>query len=126
MIRLRPWQQEALGKALRWLVEERADRHFLINAAPGAGKTIAACVIAKALIERSEIDRVIVIAPRSEVVNQWAGDFLSVTSRFMSKVTARDGDIGAMGLDVCATWSAVQGLQDALQTVCRDKRVLII
>ena len=28
-------------------------------------------------IERGEIDRVIVIAPRSEVVNQWAGDFLS-------------------------------------------------
>jgi len=31
MTRLRPWQQEALEKALRWLVEERADRHFLIN-----------------------------------------------------------------------------------------------
>ena len=126
MIRLRPWQKDALEKALRWLVEERADRHFLINAAPGAGKTLAACVIAKALIERGEIDRVIVIAPRSEVVNQWAGDFLSVTGRFMSKVTARDGDIGALGLDVCATWSAVQGLLDALQAVCRDKRVLII
>lgn len=126
MIRLRPWQQEALEKALNWLVVQRTDRHFLINAAPGAGKTISACVIANALIERGEIDRVIVIAPRSEVVNQWAADFLQVTGRFMSKVTARDGDVGALGLDVCATWSAVQGLQDALQAVCRDKRTLII
>lgn len=126
MIRLRPWQQEALAKALRWLVDERVDRHFLINAAPGAGKTISACVIAGALIERNEIDRVIVIAPRSEVVNQWANDFRQVTGRFMSKVTARDGDVGALGLDVCATWSALQGLQDALQAVCRGKRVLII
>lgn len=126
MIRLRPWQKEALEKAIRWLVEERADRHFLINAAPGAGKTIAACVIARALIERGEIDRVVVIAPRSEVVNQWATDFHQVTGRFMSKVTARDGDVGALGLDICATWSAVQGLQDALQAVCRSKRVLVI
>jgi superfamily II DNA or RNA helicase len=67
--RLRPWQVEALNKALHWLLVERQDRHFLINAAPGAGKTIAACAIAQALIDRGEIDRVIVIAPRAEVVN---------------------------------------------------------
>lgn len=126
MIRLRPWQQLALDKALAWLVDDRSDRHFLINAAPGSGKTLGSCAIAQALIERGEIDRVIVIAPRNEVVSQWSDDFLRVTGRFMSKVTARDGDIGALGTDVCATWSAVQGLQDALQAVCRSTRVLLI
>ena len=95
MIRLRPWQQLALDKALAWLVKDRADRHFLINAAPGSGKTLASCAIAQALIECGEIDRVIVIAPRNEVVSQWADDFRRVTGRFMSKVTARDGDNGA-------------------------------
>jgi superfamily II DNA or RNA helicase len=40
--KLRPWQLEALNKALEWLVVDRQDRRFLINAAPGAGKTIAA------------------------------------------------------------------------------------
>lgn len=125
-LKLRPWQAEALAKALKWLVEDRADRHFLINAAPGAGKTLASCAIAQALIERGEIERVVVIAPRAEVVSQWSDDFRRVTNRFMGKVTARDGDIGALGMDVCATWSAVQGLMPELQAVCRGSRVLVI
>ncbi|TVR63755.1 MAG: RNA helicase [Candidatus Competibacteraceae bacterium] len=126
MSKLRPWQQHALVKALHWLLEERQDRGFLINAAPGAGKTRVSCVIARALIERQQIDRVIVIAPRAEVVNQWADDFRQVTGRYMSKVTGRDGDLHGLGLDVCATWAAVQGLQDALQALCRASRVLVI
>lgn len=125
-LKLRPWQYDALAKALKWLVEDRADRHFLINAAPGAGKTLASCAIAQALIERNEIDRIVVIAPRAEVVNQWSDDFRRVTGRFMGKVTARDGDIGALGMDVCATWSAVQGLMPELQAVCHTSRVLVI
>jgi superfamily II DNA or RNA helicase len=125
-IKLRAWQQEALDKALSWLVTERQDRHFLINAAPGAGKTLAACAITQVLFERDEIDRVIVIAPRAEVVNQWSADFQRVTGRYMSKVTGSDGDINQLGVDVCATWSAVQGLEDALQAVCQSSRVLVI
>jgi superfamily II DNA or RNA helicase len=124
--KLRPWQLEALNKALRWLVVDRQDRRFLINAAPGAGKTIATCAIAQELIQRNEIDRVIVIAPRVEVVNQWSDDFRRVTGRFMTKVTGRDQDIEALNLDLCATWAAVQGLLDALQAVCRSARVLVI
>lgn len=126
-LKLRPWQQAALRKALTWLVEERQDRRFLINAAaPGAGKTRVSCAIAQALLAMGEIDRVIVIAPRAEVVQQWADDFRQVTGRYMSKVTARDGDIHSLGLDVCATWAAIQGLQDALQALCRANRVLVI
>lgn len=126
MLKLRPWQQQALEKALHWLTVMREDRHFLINAAPGSGKTIGASVIAQALIEQGKIDRVVVIAPRAEVVNQWSEDFRRVTGRYMAKVTGRDGDIAAMELDVCATWAAVQGLQDAMQAVCRCGRVLVI
>lgn len=104
----------------------RHDRHFLINAAPGAGKTLVSCVIADDLIKEGEIDRVVVIAPRAEVVSQWADDFRWVTGRYMEKVTARDGPIEAMGLDVCATWAAVQGLLPELQAMCRTARVLVI
>lgn len=124
--KLRPWQQDAHHKALTWLVQDRQDRRFLINAAPGAGKTRVSCAIAQTLLALGEIDRVIVIAPRSEVVRQWAEDFRQVTGRHMTQVTARDGDIHHLGLDVCATWAAIQGLQDALQAVCRAARVLVI
>jgi superfamily II DNA or RNA helicase len=123
VMQLRPWQSEALQKCLKWLVEIGKDKHFLINAAPGAGKTIAGCTIAKSLIEMGEIDRVVVIAPRVEVVRQWARDFHSVVGRFMGKVTGGDDKIE---IDVCATWAAVQGLQDAFQAVCQASRVLVV
>lgn len=125
-IKLRDWQNQALQKAVDWLINRAEDKHFLINAAPGAGKTIASCAIAQTLFQMGEIDRVIVIAPRSEVVNQWAEDFRFVTGRHMTKVTAADGDIAALSLDVCATWSAIQGLLPELQAVCRTSKTLVI
>ena len=123
MLALRPWQDQALKKSIKWLVEDAHDRHFLINAAPGSGKTIAASVIAKALIDMGLIDRVIVIAPRVEVVNQWTRDFKTVTGRFMGKIAGSERDIE---YDVAATWAAVEGLQDAFQAVCRSDRVMVI
>ena len=48
--------EEAIAKAQAWLLDKREDRHFLINAAPGAGKTLASCALAKLLIEKGEID----------------------------------------------------------------------
>jgi len=122
---LRPWQQQALDKSLDWLLAQ-GDKHFLINAAPGAGKTIAACAIANALLGRGRIERVVVIAPRSEVVNQWASEFRAVTQRTMLKVTAADGDIGSYDVDVCATWSAIQGLSRELQQICSNQPTLVV
>jgi superfamily II DNA or RNA helicase len=120
---LREWQAQALQKAIHWLVERAEDRHFLINAAPGAGKTIAACEISKRLIEMGLIDRVVVIAPRVEVVRQWAKEFHEVTNRFMGRVTGSEDEFD---IDVCATWAAIEGLKDAFQVVCQTNRVLII
>lgn len=126
MLKLRPWQHEALKKMVDWLVVKRSDRHFLINAAPGAGTTIGASAIAGALVDMGEVDLVIVIAPRSEIVNHWSKDFRRVTGRHTGKVTARDGDIGGLRIDICATRAAVHGLQPELQTVCRASSVLVI
>jgi superfamily II DNA or RNA helicase len=125
-VRLRPWQTQALDKAVDWLVSKRIDKHFLINAAPGAGKTIAACSIANSLLAHNEIDRIVVIAPRSEVVNQWATEFHTVVQRGMVKVTAADGNIGKFDLDICATWAAVQGLSSEFKKICDSSRTLVI
>ena len=69
-IKLRPWQNDCVKKSLKWLIEDREDKHFVINAAPGSGKTITACVIADELLEKDEIDRVVVIAPRKKIASQ--------------------------------------------------------
>jgi len=125
-IMLRAWQSAAVAKALKWLTEIRSDRHFLVNAAPGSGKTICASVIAKRLLEMGEIERVIVIAPRAEVVRQWGDEYRFVTGRHMTKVTGADGDVSDFGLDLCATWSAIESLQDAFQAVCQQHKTLVI
>ena len=98
----------------------------MINAAPGSGKTVAASIIAKSLIEKGKIDRVIVIAPRAEVVRQWGEEFYAVTGRHMSKVTGSDADVEGIGDDLSATWSSVQNLADAFQAVCMSNSVLVI
>lgn len=125
-IQLRPWQTAAISKALTWLVRQRTDRHFLINAAPGSGKTIASCELARVLLELGEIKRVIVIAPRREVVKQWAADYQMVTGRYMSKVTGAAEDIEDLDVDVCATWAAIEGLQAPFQAICKSASTLII
>ena len=99
---LRPWQAACLNKARHWFIENRGET-FVVTAAPGAGKTLAACAIAKSLLQESLIDRVIVIAPRSEVVNQWSTDFDQITGRYMGKVTGRDEELRASNMDLCAT-----------------------
>jgi superfamily II DNA or RNA helicase len=124
-INLRPWQAECSQKAMDWL-QSGADRHFLINAAPGAGKTICASAIARRLFDAGRIDRVIVIAPRKAVVKQWASEFKLVTGRPMLQVTGADEEPEEYGLDLCATWSAIQGSLDGLQAVCRKYRTLVI
>ena len=122
---LRPWQAECLNKSRDWFLNKNGSR-FLINAAPGAGKTIAACTIAKTLIEDGLIDRVVVLAPRSEVVNQWAEDFDLVTDRYMGKVTGCDGNLVKLAMDFCSTWAAVQGLEQQMRNICAQERVMLI
>ena len=125
-IELRNWQFEATEKCLNWFTKTNKNKHFVINAAPGAGKTICASVIAAKLIENGDIDRVIIIAPRAEVVRQWAEEFHFVTQRHMSRITGVDADIESYGVDLCATWSAIANLQDGFQRVCSSSKTLVI
>ena len=121
---LRPWQQAALDKAINWFVNEKKDKKFLINAAPGAGKTIAAITIAQKLFDMNVIERVIVIAPRKTVIDQWKDDFKLITKKEMLVVSS--GDIESYGMDICATWNAIEGLRDGFQKICHDYKTLVI
>jgi superfamily II DNA or RNA helicase len=123
-IKLRPWQDSAINRALKWLVIEKKDKRFLINAAPGAGKTICASVIAKKLIEINEIEKVIVIAPKREVVKQWKEEFRAITNRIMLIETGSNKD--DMGLDLCSTWNSVESNLNLFQTICEKYKTLVV
>ena len=64
---LRAWQRQALAATAGW-----RSGPFLIAAAPGAGKTRPAVVLARELLRRREIDRVAVVCPTAPLTQQWA------------------------------------------------------
>ena len=125
MLVLRPWQTECKNKALAWF--ENGNKTFLMNVAPGGGKTKASCVIAKELIEKGEIDCVVAIAPRRSVVHQWAEDFQAICGRTMMQITGNDEDLEAYaGVDFAVTWSALGDASAAFYQICQNKRVLAL
>lgn len=64
---LRAWQRRALAAAADWQTGP-----FLVAAAPGAGKTRPALVLARELLRRGEIDRVAIVCPTAPLTQQWA------------------------------------------------------
>tara|TARA_B100000780_G_scaffold279044_1_gene255173 strand:- start:4210 stop:5922 length:1713 start_codon:yes stop_codon:yes gene_type:complete len=121
-IKLRDWQIDASKKCLNWYFKNN-DNKFVINAAPGTGKTICSISIVNELIKQDQIDRVIVIAPQSTVVKQWASKYKELTGRWMQKTTDLTED---KGIDICCTWASVKNLLDGFQKICNEKRTLVI
>lgn len=64
---LRAWQRRALEASAGW-----RSGPFLIAAAPGAGKTRPALVLARELLRRGDIDRVAIVCPTAPLTQQWA------------------------------------------------------
>jgi superfamily II DNA or RNA helicase len=64
---LRLWQRQALEQ-----YEATHPDDFLVNATPGAGKTTFALTLARRLMDRKAITRVIVVAPTDHLRTQWA------------------------------------------------------
>jgi len=126
MIELREWQSECRKQALKWW-ETSGDKHFVINAAPGAGKTKMAVVLAADMIQSGEVDKVIVIAPRRKIVNQWTKDFRKITGRHMMKLVETDEiDINELQDDICSTWQGLSGRGDIIQAICKNHKVMVI
>jgi len=122
MIKLRDWQQEAAHKCLQWYLKKE-DNRFVINAAPGTGKTICAISIAEELLKQNQVERLIVIAPMNSVVDQWAKKYKETTGKFMMQSTKLTSD---EGVDICCTWASVKNLLDGFQKICNEKKTMVI
>ncbi|HWI22160.1 MAG TPA: DEAD/DEAH box helicase family protein [Baekduia sp.] len=64
---LRAWQHTAITAMREW-----ESGSFLIAAAPGAGKTRPALVIAREMLKARVVRRVVVVAPTTPLTTQWA------------------------------------------------------
>lgn len=69
---LREWQSEAFNQVEEYWNKGRRD--FLIVATPGAGKTKAALRIAHEFFLKKRIDRIVIIAPSTNLTRQWAAE----------------------------------------------------
>lgn len=122
-MKLRPWQQECLEKSVQ-NYEVNQKLLYAIMACTGAGKTIAAIVIANSLIKKDFIDRIIVVAPTKRVLKQWVEEFTEITSLPMGKITSRSLDF--IDNHICITWQALQGVTEILQALCSRQRIMVI
>jgi superfamily II DNA or RNA helicase len=64
---LRGWQVDALTRMESW-----HEGSFLLNAAPGAGKTRPSIELAKRLLATGVVQRIAVVCPTSPLTRQWA------------------------------------------------------
>ncbi|MDC0418797.1 DEAD/DEAH box helicase family protein [Pelagibacteraceae bacterium] len=115
---LRNWQKDAAKKCLKWFALNK-DNKFVINAAPGTGKTICSMAIINELKNQNQIERVVVIAPLGAVVKQWARTYKEATGEWMQKTTELNED---KGVDICCTWASVNSLLDGFQHICNNKK----
>jgi superfamily II DNA or RNA helicase len=97
---LRDWQQRAIPKML-----DHKARSFLLHVAPGGGKTIPSLFVARHLIERGEIARVVIVTPTANLARQWA-------------VTAH-----RIGLNVTPNWEGQREPRDMHGIVITYQRV---
>lgn len=67
-VRPREWQLKALDRVMERITQTKA---ATVAAAPGAGKTIFASLVFEALYEADLVDRMVVLAPKVALVQQW-------------------------------------------------------
>jgi superfamily II DNA or RNA helicase len=117
---LREWQAEALEKLLR------TNKDFLCVATPGAGKTRFALAAAGRLIQRGEVQKLVVVAPTSHMRTQWARaahkSGIQLDSKFANHVgaVARDFD------GIAVTYQSVASQPQLYRKIATSARTLVI
>lgn len=117
---LRVWQEEALSRFLK------NNDDFLAVATPGAGKTTFALVAAEKLIQRADIEKIIVVVPTAHLRGQWAkaahrlGIKLDYKFANAQTVLARDFD------GVAVTYATVAAQPLLWKRMIAQKRTLVV
>jgi len=119
---LRAWQRRALDA---YWAADRPPEDCLVHATPGAGKTRFAGVLARQLLDRRWVERVIVVTPTDHLRRQWAGalraldldlasDAANGVARLRPDAQGRPGEVLASG-DGQLTVACGDGAIDLLQ-----------
>jgi superfamily II DNA or RNA helicase len=116
----RTWQLEALAPIVAQIVTTGA---ATVSAAPGAGKTIFAGLVFDALREADFVDRLVVVAPRQTIVDQWVESLRTNNHLEMKPFSAveRTGQDG-----VVTTYQSLTDDSLAVHRMTRRTRTLLV
>jgi superfamily II DNA or RNA helicase len=118
--RPRAWQIEALEPVVGQIVSTGA---ATVSAAPGAGKTIFAGLVFEALREADIVDRLIIVAPRQTIVDQWVDSLRGAVHLELKPFTAveRPGQDG-----VVTTYQSLTEDSLAVHNLTTQRRTLLV
>ncbi len=119
--RLRAWQQAAVDEYLR-----RDPRDFLTVATPGAGKTTYALRIAGELLDRREVERVVVVAPTEHLKTQWAQAAAVVGIPLDPDFSGARGTTSSDFLGIAVTYAGVAANPLLFRRRVEDRKTLVI
>lgn len=116
----RAWQLEALDKVVAQIVVSGA---ATVSAAPGAGKTVFAGLVFEALREADVVDRLVVVAPRQTIVDQWVDALRHKCHLELKPFSAveRQGQDG-----VVTTYQSLTDDSLAVHRLMQQKRTLLV
>ncbi len=115
----REWQAKFLRSYEAWI-----DRDYLLVATPGAGKTSASLLAAKQLIQRREIEKVIVVCPTSSLKKQWADS--AANFGIQLDPNWENGPIKRDYHGICLTYSKTVHSERMLQFLCDQDAMIIL
>ncbi len=118
---LRSWQRAAI---LRYEATPGPD--FLATATPGAGKTTFALTVARRLLDRRAVDRVIVVAPTDHLRTQWADAAVGFGLVLDPRLTNAVGPVRAGAHGYVTTYAQVAGHPLLHRRRTEAKRTLVV
>ena len=134
-VRLRKFQAEFKSVALQRLFE--GERHIVVEAAPGSGKTIGALEVANTLLASRIVDGVAIYVPRLNLADQFGSDFITFSSgrrnAFLTRskfgIAHRENNAPLINNDLIGFVSTYQSLAAALKIhrlEFQQRRMLLI
>lgn len=115
-MQLRTWQKECINTITSLF--NAGQRHCLVTATPGSGKTILAAQLANKMLDNDDIDLVLCLAPSVEVATGFATELERSTGLSMN------GLIGSYG-QAC-TYHSLAHMTESFWSLFKRLRVLVI
>ncbi|MFT4148271.1 MAG: DEAD/DEAH box helicase [Micrococcaceae bacterium] len=118
---LRAWQAEALADYFA-----KNPKDYMLVATPGAGKTAFALRLAKELVDRGEINRIMIVVPTEPLKNQWADSAARVSLKIDPNFKNSDGQHGRQYIGIAVTYAQVANKPALHQAKTDNAKTLVI